>query len=72
MPISSAIGVVNAFFTVIAGFALVWHIWWMAALGLCGAFVALLAFAFRDEEEIEVPAEQIAGFERRHQTEIVL
>ena len=27
----------------------------------------LLAFAFRDEEEIEIPAEQIAQFDRRHQ-----
>jgi len=42
----------------------------MAGLGLAGAFVALLLFAFRDEEEIEIPAEQIALFERRHQTEV--
>jgi cytochrome o ubiquinol oxidase subunit 1 len=38
--------------------------------GLLGAFVTLLAFAFRDEEEIEIPAEQIARFDRRHQAEI--
>jgi cytochrome o ubiquinol oxidase subunit 1 len=52
--------------------ALIWHIWWMAALGLLGAFVTLLAFAFRDEEEVELSAEQIAQFERRHQAEVVL
>jgi cytochrome o ubiquinol oxidase subunit 1 len=70
MPKNSAIGFVNAFFAVVTGFALIWHIWWMAGVGLVGAFVALLAFAFRHDEEVEVSAEQIAGFERRHQVEV--
>ena len=48
MPKNSATGFVSAFFAVVTGFALIWHIWWMAALGLFGAFVTLLAFAFRD------------------------
>ena len=34
MPKNSAIGFVTAFFAVVTGFALIWHIWWMAALGL--------------------------------------
>jgi cytochrome o ubiquinol oxidase subunit I len=69
-PKNSPIGFINAFFAVVTGFALIWHIWWMAGLGLVGAFVALLLFAFRDEDEIEIPAEQIALFERRHQMEV--
>src|SRR5262249_7178520 len=40
MPNNSPIGFVNAFFAVVTGFALIWHIWWMAALGLLGAFAA--------------------------------
>src|SRR5262249_31637974 len=44
MPKNSAIGFVNAFFAVVTGFALIWHIWWIAALGLLGAFVTLIAF----------------------------
>ena len=28
--------------------------------------MTLLVFAFRDEEEIEIPAEQIARFDGRH------
>ena len=43
---NSAIGFVDAFFAVTTGFALIWHIWWMAILGLLGAFAAFLAFAF--------------------------
>ena len=44
----------------------------MAGAGATGAFLAMLAFAFRDEEEIEVPAEQIARFEQAHQAEIAV
>jgi cytochrome o ubiquinol oxidase subunit I len=72
MPKSSAIGFINAFFAVVTGFALIWHIWWMAALGLFGAFVTLIVFAFRKEDEIEIPAERVAQFERRRQAEVVL
>jgi cytochrome o ubiquinol oxidase subunit 1 len=68
MPKNSATGFVTAFFAVVTGFALTWHIWWMVALGMLGAFVTLLVFAFRDQEEIEIAAEQIARFDRARQT----
>ena len=67
MPKNSATGFVSAFFAVVIGFAMIWHIWWMAGLGLLGAFVTLLAFAFRRHAEFKVPAEQIAQFERTHE-----
>jgi cytochrome o ubiquinol oxidase subunit 1 len=71
-PTNSPVGFVMAFFAVVTGFALIWHIWWMAGAGLLDAFVTLLVFAFRDEEEIEIPAAQIASFERRHQAEAAI
>ena len=70
MPKNSATGFITAFFAVITGFALIWHIWWMVGLGLFGAFVTLIAFAFRDREDIEISAEQIARFDRAHQLEV--
>jgi cytochrome o ubiquinol oxidase subunit 1 len=72
MPKSSATGFFTAFFAVIIGFAMIWHIWWMAGVGAIGVFLAMLAFAFRDEEEIEIPAEQIAWFELANGAEIAL
>jgi cytochrome o ubiquinol oxidase subunit I len=72
MPKNSAIGFTNAFFAVVTGIALIWHIWWMAGLGVFGAFVAVLMFAFRVDEEIEIPVERIAQFERRHPVEVTL
>jgi cytochrome o ubiquinol oxidase subunit 1 len=44
----------------------------MAGLGAIGIFLTMLAFAFRDEEDIEVPAEQIARFEQVNQAEIAV
>jgi cytochrome o ubiquinol oxidase subunit 1 len=71
MPKNSATGFITAFFAVVTGFALIWHIWWMAALGVLGAFVTLLVFAFREKEEFEIPTERIAQFDRDHQAEVV-
>jgi cytochrome o ubiquinol oxidase subunit 1 len=72
MPKNSATGFIIAFFAVDTGFAMIWHIWWMAAVGAIGVFLVMLAFAFRDEEEIEVPAEQIARFEQVNKAEIAV
>jgi len=72
MPKNSATGFITAFFAVVTGFALIWHIWWMAGVGAIGVFLTMLAFAFRDEEEIEIPAEQIARFEQANPAEIAV
>ena len=72
VPKNSAIGFVNAFFAVVIGFAMIWHIWWMAVLGLAGAFAAVLVFAFRGEDETEIPADRIAQFDRIHPAEVAL
>jgi cytochrome o ubiquinol oxidase subunit 1 len=66
VPKNTPTGFVNAFFAVVIGFALIWHIWWLAALGLLGAFVTILVFAFRDRDEEEIPAQKIAQFDRAH------
>jgi cytochrome o ubiquinol oxidase subunit I len=63
-PHNSPIGVVIAFFASVAGFALIWHIWWMAILGLLGAVVALLVFGWGDDREREISAAEIAQLER--------
>jgi cytochrome o ubiquinol oxidase subunit 1 len=72
VPKNSATGFIIAFFAVVAGFAMIWHIWWMAGVGAIGIFLTILAFAFRDEEEIEIAAEQIARFEQANQAEIAV
>jgi cytochrome o ubiquinol oxidase subunit 1 len=72
LPKSSATGFITAFFAVVSGFALIWHIWWMAGVGAVGAFLTMVAFAFRNEEEIKIPADEIARFEQANQAEIAV
>ena len=64
MPLNSPTGFICAFFATLVGFAMIWHIWWMAALGLLGAFGTFVVFAWRDRVEYEIPAEQVAKFDR--------
>jgi cytochrome o ubiquinol oxidase subunit 1 len=66
MPRPSAIGFVTAFFAVVMGFALVWHIWWMALAGLGGIAGTVLTHAWRVDGEIAIPPRTIAAFERTH------
>ena len=54
----------SAFFAAIIGFALIWHIWWLVALGLVGAYATFVVFAWRDEDEYEIPAEEVARVDR--------
>jgi cytochrome o ubiquinol oxidase subunit I len=65
-PRNSAIGFVIAFFAVMLGFALIWHIWWMAVLGLVGILAAALSHAWRMAGEIEISAATIAAFAEAH------
>jgi cytochrome o ubiquinol oxidase subunit I len=39
----------------------------MAAAGALAIFLATLVFAFREEDEIEIPADEIARFEREQE-----
>jgi cytochrome o ubiquinol oxidase subunit 1 len=66
MPKNSPTGFVTAFFAVIMGFALIWHIWWLASLGVLGAVVVLLAFMVREEVEVEISAKRLREFDRAH------
>ncbi|MFC0103624.1 cbb3-type cytochrome c oxidase subunit I [Sphingopyxis terrae] len=60
MPRNSATGIVTAFFATLIGFALVWHIWWLAGAGFLGAYATFVRFAWRDVRHYKVPAETVA------------
>ncbi len=75
MPVNSAVRLFSpAFFATIMGFALIWHIWWLAGLGLAAAFAGFVVFAWRDVHEFHVPAEDLARAEhaRRASREALL
>jgi cytochrome o ubiquinol oxidase subunit I len=64
MPRNSATGFVSAFFAVVTGFSLIWHIWWLVVVGLVGAYATFVVFAWRDKHEVTIPADEVARLDR--------
>jgi len=64
MPKNSPTGIVTAFFATLLGFAAVWHIWWLVILGGLGAWATFVVFAWRDEVEYEIPADEVERRDR--------
>ena len=64
IPRNSPTGFVTAIFATVTGFALIWHIWWLVVLGLIGAYVTFVAFAWRDHTELVIPAAEVARIDR--------
>jgi cytochrome o ubiquinol oxidase subunit 1 len=67
LPKHSPLGFFVAFFTVILGFALIWHIWWLAIVGLLGVAIVCLRQAWQTELEEFVPETMVAEHERAYQ-----
>ena len=64
MPRNSPTGFVCAFFATLMGFALIWHIWWMVALGILGAWTTFVVFAWRDVPDYIISAPEVARIDR--------
>ena len=63
VPVNSPNGFITAFFAVVTGFALIWHIWWMAILGLVCAVLTLLAFGWVERVDHEISGADLAAAE---------
>jgi len=64
VPPRSPNGFVTAFFAVVTGFALIWHITWMAILGLVCATVTLMVFGWIERVDNEISGSDLALAER--------
>jgi len=63
MPRNSGAGVILGVAALILGFSMVWHIWWMAALGFLGLVVTVIARSFEEDTEYTIPAEEVERIE---------
>jgi cytochrome o ubiquinol oxidase subunit 1 len=61
VPRPTATGFFIAFFAVVLGFAMVWHIWWMAIAGLLGIVAVALKLAWRASDETMVDSADVAA-----------
>jgi cytochrome o ubiquinol oxidase subunit 1 len=68
VPRNTPVGVFLGFFAVIVGFALIWRISWLAAIGLAGAVIVVLRQSWSTDREMKVSAEQVAAVEHSHVT----
>ena len=59
LPRNSAVGPVIAVLGFAVGFAAVWHIWWLAILGLLGAIGTMVARGFARRVHRTVPADEV-------------
>lgn len=66
MPKNTWAGIVIAGFSFIMGFAMVWHIWWLAIFGTAGMLVSWIVYTFQKDKDYYVPVEQIEALEKEH------
>jgi cytochrome o ubiquinol oxidase subunit 1 len=63
IPKNSAVGIVVGGLSFVLGFAMVWHIWWLALACGLGILIALVVRASDDEAEYVLPASEVARLE---------
>ena len=63
MPRNTGTGVIIAGLSTICGFALVWYIWWLAALSFAGIVIASIIHTFNYARDYHIPAEEVRATE---------
>jgi cytochrome o ubiquinol oxidase subunit 1 len=63
LPKNTGLGIVVGAFALVGGFALIWHIWWLAIVGVIGILAALITYLSRDETEYTLTAAEIKKME---------
>ena len=63
MPKNTAAGVVLAGISVVLGFALIWHIWWLAGVSFVALLIAAIVHTFNYKRDYHIPADEVAATE---------
>ena len=66
MPRNTGTGVVIGAFSLVLGFAMVWHIWWLAIIGLVGMIGTFIYRSFDKDVDYWVPAAEVERIENEH------
>lgn len=70
MPKNTAAGLVIGVFSLIFGFAMIWHIWWMAIVSFAGMIISLIAKSFDTDVDYYVPVAEIEAIESKRFDEL--
>jgi cytochrome o ubiquinol oxidase subunit 1 len=63
MPKNTGAGVILSALALVMGFAMVWYIWWLAALSFVGLFAVAIGHSFNFKRDYYIPAEEVAATE---------
>ncbi len=66
MPRNTGAGLILSGFSLVMGFALVWYIWWLAAIGFIGMVATYILHTFNDDVDYYVPVDVIERTEQQH------
>ena len=63
MPTNRAAGVAMGAFLFVFGFAMTWHIWWLAIAALAATIISLIVSSFTKKVDYYVPAAEVERIE---------
>jgi cytochrome o ubiquinol oxidase subunit 1 len=66
MPSNTSAGVFIGAFSLALGFAMTWHIWWLAIVAFIGAIGTWIARSFDNDTDYYIPADTVQLIEERH------
>ena len=59
MPSNTGAGIILAGLSVVTGFALIWYIWWLAALGFVTLLATAIGHTFNYHRDFHIPAAEV-------------
>lgn len=65
LPANTAMGLYISGFAFLAGFSLIWHVWWLLPVSIIGVILCLIVRSFDMHTHYIIPASEVAHIERR-------
>lgn len=66
LPKNTPLGLIIALFAFLFGFGMIWHVWWLAILGVVGSAALVIWRTQVDETEYVIPAAEIEVLDARY------
>ncbi|MFV0276700.1 MAG: cytochrome o ubiquinol oxidase subunit I [Parahaliea sp.] len=70
MPKNTPAGIILAGLATVFGFAMIWHIWWLAGLSFGSLLLAAIAHTFNYKRDYYIPADEVGAVEN-HRVEVL-
>jgi cytochrome o ubiquinol oxidase subunit 1 len=66
LPKNSSIGLIIGGFAFCIGFGLIWHMWWLATVGLLGVIICVIVRCSNDNVEYELSAAELEKLDKQY------